>query len=434
MPYASRPLEDDHGVWLQRPEPITAPRLPIVDAALLGLVLTLLCGNGPAVLVQRVAGLPGVPVWPIYIVLYGAIGMLLWTRAGVAKHALAAGLPALGLTLLPLLSAVWSVTPLETSVQAATLAGTALCGFYLAAAVPVAQALRTLAFVATAAACLDLLAIIALPSVGIEQDGPWAGTWRGLHDQKNGLGAYAALQLLLLATYLRAERRLDPIALCGVLLSLFLLVAARSTTSWLTAFTCLPIVLAPRTALWIGGRLFVIGIACFIIALAIEPDIGTTLLQALPGLVGKDATLSNRLPVWSVLAPFIEAAPWLGYGYGAFWTEAYMPGDLFLSTIKFLPGSAHSSIVETRLGLGYLGVTALGLFVVSYVTALWRCDHPRVGDPDRRALAPLGHALFVFIVFQSLTESIAMTRNDLVWALVVYLATSLAMLSPRTSP
>lgn len=418
---------ENSGVWLGRPSPVEVPRLPNGELTLLLAVLVLLCGNGPAVIMHRVLGLTMLPVWPLYLTLYGAVGLLLWTRVGVARSAVFAGAPALLVSALPLLSTLWSATPADTAVQAATLAGTALCGFYLAAGVPVSQAIRLLAIVAVMAPALDLLAITAMPSVGIEQDGPWVGTWRGLHDQKNGLGAYATLQSLLLLMYARAQRRLNAVIVTGLLLNLFLLFSARSTTSWLTAGLCVPVMLAPRLVLWIGGRIFVVGIVSFAIALLIEPDFGTMLLQSLPGMVGKDSTLSNRLPVWAVLAPFIETAPWLGYGYGAFWSQAMMPGDLFLSTIKFLPGSAHSSIVELRLGLGWLGLATMAVLLLSWIAALWSCDHPSETDPDRTDLAPIGHALFVFVIFQGLTESLLLTRNDLVWVLVVWVSTRLAM-------
>jgi exopolysaccharide production protein ExoQ len=431
--FASQP-DDDDAVWLMQPA-FAQPHLPPVDATLVTLVLVVLCGNLPAVFVHHLAGLRGVPVWPLYGALYGAIGVLLMARADFAARLVGLALPILAMSLFPLLSTAWSVTPVETAVQAMTLAGTALTGFYLAAGLPVRQALRVLAMAATTAAALDLAAIIALPSVGIEQDGPWVGTWRGLHDQKNGLGAYAALQLLLIVALVRAEKRFTAFAVVGLVLNLFLLITAKSTTSWLTAAACLPIVLAPRSLLWLIGRALPAGIVMLTLWIVLDPDVAVGLLQALPGLVGKDSTLSNRLPVWDVLAPYIETAPWLGYGYGAFWTEAYMPGEVFLAQIRFLPGSAHSSFFELRLGLGFIGLALMAAVVLHFVVCLWSCDHPRKGG-DAADVTPLAHAIFAFVLFQSLTESVLLTRNDLMWALLVWLATRLALAArePVNSP
>jgi exopolysaccharide production protein ExoQ len=423
-PFASQP--DDHdAVWLMQPT-FAPPHLPAVDATLVTIVLVVLCGNLPAVLMHHLAGLRGVPVWPLYMLLYGAIGVLLMARVAFATRLLGLALPILAMSLLPLVSAGWSVTPLETAVQALTLAGTAVTGFYLAAGVPVRQALRVLAMAATTAAALDLAAIVALPSVGIEQDGPWVGTWRGLHDQKNGLGAYAALQLLLLVACVRSEKQIAAFAMVGIALNLFLLITAKSTTSWLTAAACLPIVMAPRPLLWLIGRALPAGMALLVLWILLDPDVAVGLLQALPGLVGKDSTLSNRLPVWEVLAPYLEAAPWVGYGYGAFWSEAFMPGEVFLAQIRFLPGSAHSSIFEIRLSLGFVGLALMAAVTLHFIVCLWSCDHPRTTG-DAADLAPLAHAVLAFVLFQSLTESVLLTRNDLMWALLVWLAARLAL-------
>jgi exopolysaccharide production protein ExoQ len=418
---------DDDGVWLQKPAIVVQPELPAFESGLVTFVLVLLSGNLPVVVVHQLAGLKSLPIWPIYVSLYGLVGMFTVMRGGLAVRSLGAAAPVIFVSLLPLLSTVWSVTPVETALQAMALAGTTLVGFYLAAALPPMQALRLLAIAATFAPVLDLITILAIPSIGVHMDGPWEGTWKGLHDQKNGLGAYCALQILVVLTFARAVDRIPSFVMIALVLNVVLFVAAKSTTSWLSAAACIPLVLAPRAVSRLLGKAVPSLIVASGLLLLVEPDLISILLQELPTLVGKDSTLSNRLPVWEVLAPYIEAAPWLGYGYGAFWTETYMPAEAFMSKIYFLPGSAHSSVMELRLGFGWIGLVAVGLVIAHTIIALWLADSSDAASEHGNPVLPIALALFVYLLMQSLTECVLLVRNDLIWVLFVWLATSLSM-------
>jgi exopolysaccharide production protein ExoQ len=406
--------------------------LSTLESALITLVLVLLCGTLPVVMLHDLLGLKTVPIWPVYVALYGLVAVCTLMRGAVALHGITAAGPVLLVSALPLLSTLWSVTPVETAVQALTLMGTTLVGFYLASALTGMQALRVLMATAVLAPLLDLLAILVLPSIGIHSDGPWAGTWKGLHDQKNGLGAFCLLQILVLLLCVRGQGRLTLLVAFGLLLNTLLFVAAKSTTSWLTAALCIPIVLAPYVVLRGLSVLVPLGLAVGAVVMLAEPDIASELLQALPGLVGKDSTLSNRLPVWAVLGPYIETVPWLGFGYGAFWTDAFMPGEVFMARIFFLPGSAHSSVMELRLGLGWIGLAAVGLVLGHIFLNLWRTNRRIVASGAGYPMAPFALALLLYLVMQSLTESVLLVRNDLIWVLFVWTATSLSLAARTT--
>ncbi len=423
----SADADADDDVWLQGPAFEVPPEVPTFESGLVTLVLVLLCGNLPVVVLHQLAGLKTLPIWPVYVGLYGLVGVFIVLRGGLAIRNLWAAAPVMFVSLLPLLSTLWSETPVETALQAMTLAGTTLVGFYLAAALPALQTLRLLAIAATLAPLLDLLTITLLPSIGVHTDGPWEGTWRGLHDQKNGLGAFCALHILILLTYARALERVPSFVVAALVLNVILFVAAKSTTSWLSAAVCIPLVLAPRSILRLFGKVVPLGIAALAVLFLVEPEVISNMLQALPALVGKDSTLSNRLPVWEVLAPYLEAAPWLGYGYGAFWTEAMMPREVFMSRIYFLPGSAHSSVIEIRLGLGWIGFSAIVLLMSHTVISLWLADKSDALMAHGNPVLPFALALLLYLLMQSLTESVLLARNELIWALFVWLATSLSM-------
>lgn len=399
---------------------------------LIVIILVIVSGMLPTVIVDLMLGLPSMPKWPMYLVLYAIVGLMLALRSHIVLPLLGRAAVPLLFSLLPLSSMLWSVAPAETLTQSLTLLGTTLVGLLLGAAIPPSQALAVAAVAAAINPLLDFSAIVALPGVGIHQDGPWAGTWKGLHEQKNSLGAHCALSLLVLTAYRRADPGPWPKwLLLGIAANLFLWVSARSTTSWLVGILVLLVALAPRRwqprlALWIPLVLVAVGT----LAVAM-PDTVMAALETLPALVGKDSTLSNRLPIWILVQPYIDEAYWMGYGYVAFWSEAFLPRKLFQDTMYFVPTSAHSSFIELRLGFGMVGVFALAFVLGRYVWTMWTAF-----DAERRSrsfdpLLPLALPYLLYWLFQSLTESIILNRNDLIWVLFVWLSIHTSILAVR---
>jgi exopolysaccharide production protein ExoQ len=403
--------------------------LPLVGVVVLSGLLVVLYGTLPSVLLHQWAQ---IPVWPAYFTLYALVSGLISHRASEARTALGAAAVPLLFSALPLLSTAWSVVPQETAMQALTLIGTAVTGFALASIVPPLQALRLMAVMASIGPALDLATVVAVPSIGIHQDGPWEATWKGLHDQKNGLGAYSTLAILVLLVYARSVGHWSLIRRIALLISLLLLVMARSTTSWLTALACIPLVLIGPRLQRVAAFAVPIGLAVFVAVIIISPDFGTAMLDILPALVGKDSTLSNRLPIWTAVEPYIEQTWWLGYGYASFWNEAVLPSEMFQSRMYFVPASAHSSYFELRLGLGVVGAVAAGAVLLYTVAMLWRA-HARMRASDHNdPILPLALPLLLYLALQSLTESVVLTRNDIVWVMFVWLTTHLAVVSGRS--
>lgn len=396
------------------------------------IILVIVSGMLPTVIIDLMLGLPSMPKWPMYLVLYAIVGLMLALRSQIVQPQIGRAAVPLVFSLLPLISVLWSVAPAETLTQSLTLLGTTLVGLLLGAAIPPSQALAIAAIAAAINPLLDFAAIVALPSVGIHQDGPWVGTWKGLHEQKNGLGALCALSLLILTVYRRACPGPWPKwLLLGIAANLFLWIAARSTTSWLVGIVVLAVALAPRrwqSRLALVVPLSLIALGTFAVMF---PDTVIAALETLPALVGKDSTLSNRLPIWILVQPYIDEAYWLGYGYVAFWSDAFLPRKLFQDTMYFVPTSAHSSFIELRLGFGMAGVFALAFVLGRYVWTMWTAF-----DAERRwrgtdPLLPLALPFFLYWLFQSLTESIILNRNDLIWVLFVWLSIHTSILAVR---
>lgn len=396
-----------------------------LEFAILLATLVTLYSALPTAIIRDVLNL-NAPLWPLYFAIYGLVSLILATRIPPGRWFAPQAL-LIAYSALPLLSAAWSEVPLETLLQSATLLGTVLVGLCFVVAVPPHEALRVFAAACVIGASLDFLVSAGLPRLGVHQDGPWVGTWKGLHDQKNGLGAISSLTIMIITAAARAEGRLSLGSAAGLAIGAVALAASKSTTSWLVTASCVPFLLLNHATRRAAAMVVPAAMTAAIASMMILPDFAAGLLEALPKLVGKDSTLSNRLPIWVAVYPFLEDRWWLGYGYGAFWSPAVLPADLFQSRMFFVPTSAHSSYIEVRLGLGMVGIAAT-LTALVYVVGVLAKAHLAEARPNapRDPLLPLVLPFLLFLTLTSLTESVLLQRNTIMWVIFVWLSGSAA--------
>jgi exopolysaccharide production protein ExoQ len=396
-----------------------------LDQAFVILFLTLVSGTMIPLLADYLVPSGNLPKWPFFLTLY-AIGGLMAVQRGRLTWAGIRGNPAIWyLALLPLVSVVWSVLPSETITSSLTLIGPMLFAVVLASAISKEDALRLFAMASAVIVAANWAAIVAVPAIGIQPDGPWAGTPRGFHAQKNGLGSTAMLAMTILATYAVADPRGRRMWVgCAFAAGVGLLVVARSTTTIVLAIFGFAILFAPRFALKLGTLLFPVLIGALGGLFVFAPEITGKLLAALTPLVGKDATMSNRLPIWQVLMPYIEASPWFGYGYGVFWHESISPALIFERRLGFDPGSAHNGVIEVWLALGAVGVFALTLALIQFFIVAGRALALLGATPIVRLALATG----ILQVVHNVTESSFLSRNDLEWMVFIWLWATLGML------
>ena len=214
-------------------------------------------------------------------------------------------------------------------------------------------------------------------------DRPWRMIWAG--------AVFLSIALVLLST--------SKTALLGMLAG-FLVLAAGA---WMRRG-----VVTTLSSLWLG---------------VVAAGVGLTLVIVEPGLVfqllGRDATLTGRTDIWSALTDAIAARPWFGYGYGAFWGLESEPAYRVRLATEWLVPTAHNGWLETALSIGLVGLAAL---VVSYGLFLVRAA--RLAVSDWTGIFALGVA-GQFLLF-SLSESIALQQNTIVWVTYVAIAAKTA--------
>jgi len=253
---------------------------------------------------------------------------------------------------------------------------------------------------------------LVFPALAIHQE-PSAeliGAWHGLTNHKNSLGAIACITLILwFHAWFTREVKFLP-ALAGGMIAAACLVLSRSSTALATAIAVMLLLLVllrssqglrpyiPYLVVLLVATLLIYALAI----LNLIPGMGT-LLAPITALTGKDMTFTGRTEIWSIIAEHIRLHPFLGSGYGAYWTSGPVVGTdsyVFVERMgSFYPGSAHNGYLEIVNDLGWAGL----LCVIAYIGVQVR-QSLQLLEIDRHQAA-LYLALFFQQAITNLSES-----------------------------
>lgn len=203
-----------------------------------------------------------------------------------------------------------------------------------------------------------------------------ANSWRGITFQKNQFGMTASFGVILCFHRMIAMGKTSIWTVAGLGVAVACLALSRSSTSLLaTVLACSFMVLVMRVRV-VKLRFttpVVIGIFSLILiyAAAIQNLIPgmATLLKPVMQLTGKDMTFSARSIIWEIVKEHSRAAPWLGSGYGAYWTgdTPSSPSYVFVWVMSFYPTESHNGYLEILNDLGRVGLVCLFAFLVWYI-------------------------------------------------------------------
>jgi len=209
-------------------------------------------------------------------------------------------------------------------------------------------------------------------------------TWRGFEDSKNVLGGVAVVCILLSSFIYKVERGgAKFIASIAVLFSLALLFGARSMSSIITFFIiAISASFSSSDKLFkpLGlGRTFSAIIFLFaavmgIIVFFVYPEIIVFFTEA----VGKDPSFTGRTDLWTAMLISIAHHPFLGTGYGAFWS-VYPPSNYLnhiYSLFIWTPNEAHNGFIDIANEVGIIGLTIFFVMLLRYFFSMRQLDSP----------------------------------------------------------
>jgi exopolysaccharide production protein ExoQ len=333
-------------------------------------------------------------------------------------------LPLLLLLMLPALSTLWSLSPAITLRRAVGLLLSVLFSYLLAIRFTPRQMLLLIAIVLGFCMGSSLVLMAAAPGMAHM---PMEGGFRGVFLHKNVMG-WAATLSSLLAGILALDKQFGfrKFSLLLLVASLACLVLSGSATALVAAIVGLALIgfftlLArgrdiTRMVLTISLLQFTAGLLLFLSEFIVP------ILEAL----GKDATLTGRVPLWNLIKEQITHRFLLGFGYQAFWTQGNTDVWRIWGEIGWQAPHSHNGYYEVMLGLGFVGSMTLAIVVIraAYHGAALHCSRPNDGW--------LWFNVFVgvFLVL-NLTESMMVNQNDFFWLLFTTAAIAFSFRYPE---
>lgn len=315
-----------------------------------------------------------------------------------------------------LFSTLWSVAPGITFRRSLVATLGALYGLLLVVRYKPEEVLRVLGWSLAIVTVASLIAILLFPDWAV-MTGLHEGAWRGVLYHKNALGRTMVLAWIMFQALASIEQKGKTLWWRFLqVIALLLIAGSRSAGAWvLMAFVLVGLALI-RVWSHLPGSLRPAAISlAFAFAMpmvTVLPDVLETVL----GFLGKDLTLTGRIPLWLLLIPMALQRPLLGYGYGAFWLGESGPSAIVWALTWDAP-HAHNGFLDLWLELGLVGAV-LGTMVLALPMA-------RSIFSSRRA-AKIAENVFLFFVFSfwaNAAESVLLQSGlakALYWLLVSY--------------
>lgn len=292
-----------------------------------------------------------------------------------------AGLPAL-IVLYCLCSAVWSIEPATSARRAVSLATCFGFGYFALVAYGPRGAIRLYGWSLFLAAIASWIALPIFHGKLYDNDA-FVGaqalrTFHGVFTQKNELSV-EMLMGFCCWSYLgivepkrgELEHRLWPFAMVVMLAAM---VYSKGTTSMLATALVSIAVMKLRWRSWLFGLVlyFLIAAVCLVLVtvLVVEPEL---LFAAL----GKDPSMTGRLPLWIESARAVAERPILGWGYNAFWSQNSVSARYIWQRIGWPAPNAHNGLLQMGLDFGLVGAALYGFMLLRLALRTFRAlGHP----------------------------------------------------------
>lgn len=328
---------------------------------------------------------------------------------------------------LALVSAVWSYAPSNTVERAIPLMITSGFAITLAGVLSLRSLILLFAIVAALSMFGSQFAIFTMP--GARGIPPWENTWNGVFNHKNALGEASVLAMVFTASAVSITTgRVKYFFIATLLMAAFLMIASESRSSQLVVFLATGAFfarLAMKRLTLVWAVFFLMFLGSLIGTVYFLMSTGT--LDPVFEAVERKPTLSGRIPLWSLVLPYIGEEFWIGYGYRGFWDQSSnrvikITNDLGLG---FTPFYSHSGLIETWLHLGIVGV----LLIVAAIIRAFRASFAAMLQLKDQKLVVAGFLVIIAYLLSNITEGSILSRTSLSWMSFVAISTKLCLVA-----
>lgn len=330
------------------------------------------------------------------------------------------------LVALALLSSFWSESPNFSLEVAQEILMMSLFGLYFATRFSLKEQVQLIALALSIGAIISTIFALEFPTVGLEQE-LFVGAWKGVYGQKNALGNMMVLSSLTFFTLSKENSRLY--RWFGFIFSIVLMLLSTSKSSLTISFLLISIVIFYKNFRWQRKVSVIFANIGLLILGCISLLVSTYWIELLNSL-GKDVTLTGRVPLWSYVLAKVMERPLFGYGLSAFWapnSHYAIEAGKRVTGGGWIPPNAHNGLLDLTLDLGLIGGL---LFLMTYFTTFIRALKRAYGTKNPEDLWPLSY--LTFLAMNNVTESLLLGKYGLTW--ILYIAVVVTMNQQKQIP
>ncbi|MEO1670614.1 MAG: O-antigen ligase family protein, partial [Cyanobacteria bacterium J06631_2] len=155
----------------------------------------------------------------------------------------------------------------------------------------------------------------------------------------------------------------------------------------------------------------VLGILLFLILVAVVLFLILINANTILNVYDRDITLTGRTPLWESLWGFIEQKPWIGHGYGSFFSGSHRETDIIWKVHNWVPPHAHNGFIQLWLYVGLIGLT---IFSVGYFSSVFNALFKYLVSKELKMLWIF--LLLLYTIFFNLTE-VSFLSQGMLWIL-----------------
>lgn len=349
----------------------------------------------------------------IFILIYATTIFLLTFRWPRTIAFLGTNIWFLFLICLAIISVSWSSIPDIALRKMVALVGTTIFGIYIASSYDYEEQLKVYCWVFGFSIIFSLLFVIAAPQYGIMNTDAISGAWRGIYPHKNGLGASMFISFMAFYFLSQEEKKYRLLLQIFCLLSVILTYFSESATSLVSILFIFALSQGLKH-LSLRDKRSVLLILLFLIVIFLIQFLLLINFNTFLSVNDKDVTLSGRTILWKSLWQFIQQKPFLGYGYGSFFSGVHRQTDLLWKVHNWSPVHAHNGYIQVLLHFGFVGLIPL---VVGYIYSLFTSLYKYLAYKSSQMLW-----IFLYLFYTvclNFTEVSFFSTNSITWIVTV---------------
>jgi exopolysaccharide production protein ExoQ len=311
-----------------------------------------------------------------------------------------------------LLSVTWAIAPgiaLRRSMLTIILIASVLAGVETLGPQRTLQSLKFVLATVLIVSCISIFIIPQAVHLPDELESELAGNWRGLHHHKNVAGPISALTALLFFHSALATRRWRDWLL--FIAAVVFMIGAQSKTAigFFGVSFVISVVYRFMSRSKGGARLFRF---IFIALLVMSTVAWLAAYDVIAELMSDPTSLTGRVAIWQTAFDYLQDHWLLGAGFGSFWQVGEVSPALAVASQKWiqLTPHSHNGYIEILVTTGVFGLLlAVIAFVVIPIKQVLDLGH------RNNEFKPLLLALFCFIIFSNLLETVFLNRDSPEW-------------------